>query len=185
MGASATPGSASLPQRMATKVSIVDEKRATDDSVVDVGEMSDSLFERLEREEEKPNAEQRRVLDRVRSRLQEEGELCADSASRLYLQPASNKNDPGDEPLRGISHGLPGTGKSRLLQWIVRIFKEAMQWHHGVHFLCVAFQDRVVYASGEGTVDSADDVPVRSTRNDHRLSHRDIRLICTRKHSLR
>ena len=72
------------------------------------------------------------------------------------------KDDPVrenvEEPMRGLVHGPPGTGKSRLIYWIRRWFVEALGWEHGVQFLCVAFQNRVAYAMGAVTLHSGGDV---------------------------
>ena len=40
-----------------------------------------------------------------------------------------------EEPTRCFIHGPPGTGKSKLIQWIRRLFEEALGWEHGVEFL--------------------------------------------------
>ena len=34
------------------------------------------------------------------------------------------------EPLLALVHGLPGTGKSRVLRWIRDTFEEALGWKH-------------------------------------------------------
>ena len=39
--------------------------------------------------------------------------------------------DAREEPLRGLTIGGPGTGKSRVIQWIVRLFTEGMGWEEG------------------------------------------------------
>ena len=53
-----------------------------------------------------------------------------------------------EEPLRGLVHGLFGTGKSKIILFIRRLFTEALGWEHGVDFIFVAFQNRVAYAMG-------------------------------------
>ena len=52
------------------------------------------------------------------------------------------------EPLRGLIHGPPGTGKSRLIYWICRCFTEALGWEHSKEFICIAYQNRVAHAMG-------------------------------------
>lgn len=36
--------------------------------------------------------------------------------------------DARDEAMRGFVHGLPETGKSSVIKWIIRMFKEAMKF---------------------------------------------------------
>ena len=57
-----------------------------------------------------------------------------------------------ERPLLGFCHGSPGTGKSRVIKWIRRMFEEAMGWKHEDEFLCVAFQNRVAHAMGGSTM---------------------------------
>ena len=56
--------------------------------------------------------------------------------------------------MRALIHGNPGTGKSRVITWIWRLFMEAREWTHGVQFLCVAFQNKVAHAMGGSTLHS-------------------------------
>ena len=65
-----------------------------------------------------------------------------------------------EEPMRGLVHGEPGTGKSRLIAWIRDMFEEAMGWTHGVHFIFVAVQNRVAFAMGGSTLHTGGDVRV-------------------------
>ena len=65
-----------------------------------------------------------------------------------------NSTEQSIEPLRGFVHGPPGTGKSKIIEWIRRFFTEAMEWEHGVEFVFVAFQNRVAHAM-KGTRDDA------------------------------
>ena len=123
-------------------------------------------------EKEPPTTEQRDVLNRVADRvlqefaLEHEGQDVPDE-----LRFAPDKSD-GDEPLRGLVHGLPGTGKSRVIKWIRRLFEEALGWEHGVQFVCVAFQNRMAASIGGNTLHSAADLPRPGTVGS--LSHSDI-----------
>ena len=85
--------------------------------------------------------------------------------------------------MRGFIHGPPGTGKSRLIHWIARFFKEALAWQHGVQFVCVAFQNRVAYAMGGVTLHSGGDVSVGGS--DKSLSHTDVDVLFTRNQDVR
>ena len=85
--------------------------------------------------------------------------------------------------MRGFIHGPPGTGKSRLIHWITRFFTEALGWQHGVHFLCVAFQNRVAHAMGGVTLHFGGDVSVGG--GDKSLSHTDVDVLFTRNQDLR
>ena len=40
-----------------------------------------------------------------------------------------------------LVHGLPGTGKTRVVQCVRRLFQEALGWEHGVQFVLLAFQN--------------------------------------------
>ena len=88
-----------------------------------------------------------------------------------------------EEPLRGFIHGPPGTGKSRLIHWICRFFKEALGWEHKGQFICIAYQNRVAHAMGGVTVHSGGDVGVGEY--DKKLEHTDIDLLFTRNQDLR
>ena len=80
-----------------------------------------------------PNVQQWSVLDLVHRRClyeQKEG---------VKLQ--VNKAASGDshwEPLFRMIHGLPGSGKSKLLLWLRTYFEEVWQWTGGVQFQFVA-----------------------------------------------
>ena len=46
-----------------------------------------------------------------------------------------------EEPLVDLVHGEPGTEKSRVIAWQRELFEEVLGWHHGPHFVCLAFQN--------------------------------------------
>ena len=60
-----------------------------------------------------------------------------------------------EDPLPGFCHGSPGTGKSRVIKWVTRLFVEALGWHPEDEFLCVALQNQVAHAM-EGTYSDSD-----------------------------
>ena len=45
------------------------------------------------------------------------------------------------DPLFDLVHGLPGTGKSRVIAWIRELFEDKLGWTHGNQFVCLAFQN--------------------------------------------
>ena len=124
-------------------------------------------------EEEKPNAQQLHVLNAVKDRLLWEIELDK-IPEKLRKQKPHLCNTDKEEPLRALIHGLPGTGKSRVINWIRRIFMEARDWTHGVQFLCVAFQNKVAYAMGGSTLHTTADLPIGGSFNASKLSKQDI-----------
>ncbi len=85
-----------------------------------------------------PTKEQMAVLVKVRDRVLTEFRLWREGCD---LDGSERMQE--DEPLRGLVHGLPGTGKSRVILFIRRFFVEALGWEHGVEFVFVAFQNRV------------------------------------------
>ena len=78
------------------------------------------------------------------------------------------------EPTRGLVHGLPGTGKSRVIKWMRKFFEEALGWEHGVQFVCVAFQNRMAAAIGGTTLHTAAELPRPGEDLSRKLAHSDI-----------
>ena len=95
------------------------------------------------------------------------------------------EDDPREEPFRGCCHGLPGTGKSRVIKWIIRMFREALNWEHAVEFQCVAFQNTVAAAMEGLTLHSSGDIQVGNNSDARRLEHTDIDVLYSRNQSLR
>ena len=54
--------------------------------------------------------------------------------------------------MRALIHSFPGIGKSRVTQWVIRMFTEALKWEYGIEFGYVAFQNRVAYAMNATTL---------------------------------
>ena len=87
----------------------------------------------MENGEIKPNAQQWQVLNLVHRRCLYEQE---EETNHRVNQPASKKTHW--EPLFRLIHGLPGSGKSKLLLWLRTYFEEVWKWTDGVQFQFVA-----------------------------------------------
>ena len=81
-------------------------------------------------------------------------------------------NEHDKEPLFDIIHGLPGTGKSRVIQWMRRLMEEGLGWEHGVQFICLAFQNSMAAAIGGLTIHHWSGIPARSTEGNKGDKHR-------------
>ena len=138
-----------------------------------------SWLQRVQQEEEKPTAEQLSVLNRVADRVIEEFRLGKEG---LLLKKADPERTKAEQPLFGFCHGSPGTGKSKVIKWITRLFTEALEWKHEDEFLCVAFQNRVAHAMGGNTLHAGGDIGVGGQRS---LDHTDIDVLFTRNQYLR
>jgi len=149
-------------------------------STTNYGSRLDNWFAALQEEEMKPAVEDidilRAIMQRVLTEFQLEKEGCD-------LPKTHPERQALEEPMRAFIHGAPGTGKSRLIYWIRRLFVEALGWEHGVHFLCVAFQNRVAHAMGGVTLHSGGDISVGG--GDKSLEHTDIDILFTRNQHLR
>ena len=83
---------------------------------------SDTIYTK----EDQPNAYQLDVFNNVRVRLEVEVELTNDEAREIIRRHTTAQNNPEAEAMRGVVRGWPGAGKSRVIIWIIRMFKEAM-----------------------------------------------------------
>ena len=87
--------------------------------------------------------------------------------------------------MRGLIHGFPGTGKSRVIKWVIRMFEEVMGWQHGKEFVCVAFQNKVVSAMHGSTLHSAGDIKIGQQNYSAMLECRDVDSLFTKNECLR
>ena len=144
----------------------------------DYGRRIDNWFTKLRAEAMTPASEDLTILRAVTQRILVEFQLegCDLPKMRKHRQAM-------EEPMRGFIHGPPGTGKSRLIHWITRFFREALGGQHGMQFLCVAFQNRVAHAMGGVTLQSGGDVSVCG--GDKSLSHTDVDVLFTRNQDAR
>ena len=118
-------------------------------TVRDYGKRIDAWLNGVKREAEPPNEKQMQILKCVIDRILVEFRLHKEGSELRKGDPELEREE---EPLRGLVHGPPGTGKSRVINWIRRLFVEALGWQHGVEFIFVAFQNRVAYAMGGTTL---------------------------------
>ena len=154
-------------------------------SSIDYVKLMRDWFARLQGDREPPNTEQLAVLHAVRDRILQEVILSREGPNLRKRLRATHTADAREEPLRGLCHGYPGTGKSKVIKWIIRLFTEALEWTHGSEFLCVAFQNTVAYAMGGLTLHSAGDIQVGGESEARKLGHTDVDVLTTRNQALR
>ena len=109
---------------------------------VDYQQRLEAWIEQIKLEKEAPNETQLEILSAVKDRLLREilHEIEGPELRRKH-QPYLF-NTATEEPLRGLVHGLPGTGKSRVINWIRRMFMEARDWTNGVQFFFYAWRSK-------------------------------------------
>ena len=147
----------------------------------DYSSLLTTWFHALSNEEVAPTSQQLEVLHKTKDRILLELRLEKEG---ILLQKAHPERAAAEEPLRGFVHGSPGTGKSKLINWIRRMFEEALAWKHEEEFLCVAFQNRVAYAMGGTTLHASGEITV-GNQSATKLTHTDIDLLFTRNQHLR
>ena len=111
-----------------------------------------------------PNEQQLAVLRHVAARVKQE---CLEE--RAGTAAMSN-----DDPLFELVHGLPGTGKSRVIAWIRELFVEILGWTHGSQFVCLAFQNTMAANINGSTIHSWSGIPVFNNTRGHWQGARDI-----------
>ena len=99
-----------------------------------------------------PTPEQWRVLDEIYQRtlheqLEGRRDLCSKSTT---------------EPLRLMIQGLPGSGKSQVIQWIRSLFQDVMGYVHGREFICLASMNTMAALIGGMTIHSWAEVPINN-----------------------
>ena len=133
----------------------------------------------MKSEAEAPTTEQFGLLTRVSDRVLLEFRLEKEG---ILFSKGHPEREAAERPLLGFCHGSPGTGKSRAIKWIRRMFMEALGWRHEDEFLCVAFQNRVAHAMGGDTMHAGGDIGIGGQRS---LEHTDIDILFTRNQYLR
>jgi len=125
-----------------------------------------------------------RVLRKVASRVLEEFENEKFGGDVPEGERMAVRGD-SEEPLRGLVHGVPGTGKSRVIKWIRNFFEEALRWTHGTEFICAAFQNRMAAAIQGTTLHTAADLPRPGEDRAKKLASSDIDNLYAQNQSLR
>jgi hypothetical protein len=133
-------------------------------------------------QQEPPNEQQWEVLRHVRDRLITEEKIRNEHPVIWKQHLGAKVGDTRQKAIRGLVHGLPGTGKSKVIHWIRHMFMEAMNWEHGVEFVCVAYQNRVAYAMHGATLHAAGDITMDPRL---KLQHTDIERLFIRNQALR
>ena len=89
------------------------------------------------------------------------------------------------DPLFELVHGLPGTGKSKVIAWIRELFTEVLGWSHGNQFVCLAFQNTMAANIDGSTIHSWADVPFQDAGAEGTHKARDIGAVFLRCQNLR
>ena len=87
----------------------------------------DAVFAEINSQAESPNQEQRAFLRHFVARLKLE----------IVEQQFQRISTSVEEPLLDLVHGFPGTGKSRVIQWMRELMEKGLGWEHGVQFVCL------------------------------------------------
>ena len=96
-----------------------------------------------------PTAEQWRVLEEIFKRgAVEQQELTHNSRKRSII-----------EPLRLLVQGLPGAGKSQVIQWIRSLFEDVLGYTHATEFICVASMNTMAALIGGMTLHTWGEIP--------------------------
>ena len=128
----------------------------------------DRWLEELQALPQAPTTEQTTFLRTVLSRMSFEAKV----------EGQGKASDHDDEPLFDMVHGVPGAGKSKLIEWLRSGFEHVLGWTHGVQFVCLAFQNAMAAHIGGFTIHHWSGIPVAeepgmsSTRNAHKFSTR-------------
>ena len=85
----------------------------------------------------------------------------------------------------GLIHGFLGTGKSRAIKWVMRMFEEVMDLQHGKEFVCAAFQNKVAYAMHGSTLHSVGEIRIGQQNYSAMLECRDVDSLFTKNECLR
>ena len=124
--------------------------------------------------DERPNAKQYDILKHIAARVAQEWE-----EERAGLIGSSTQ-----DPLFEVVHGLPGTGKSRVIGWVRELFKEALGWTNNNQFVCLAFQNKMAGEVDGSTIHHWAEIPINADDGRQKKS-RDIGVVFLRCQNLR
>ena len=150
-------------------------------------EWSKDLYENAATHTPTPN--QKHVLETIHFRVVKENyELLHEDYSSIWA--AKPADIQVEEPLLRLVHGLPGSGKSKLLLWIKDYFRTVWQWKMNNQFSIVAPQNSMADNVGGDTLHSFGNIPFKDHRgklvNTHGfLDDEKQSLLSTRWHNLR
>ena len=101
---------------------------------------------------EAPNKEQESFLRHFVLRLKVELREMSQRSTEQSLE----------EPLLDLIHGFPGTGKSKIIQWMRRLMEAGLGWQHGVQYVCLAFQNAMAAQINGFTIHHWSGIPARA-----------------------
>ena len=70
------------------------------------------------------------------------------------------------EPIFDVIHGLPGTGKSKVIAWICELFTDVLGWESGNQFVCLAVQNTMAANIGGHTIHHWGSIPFRDEKGN-------------------
>ena len=110
-----------------------DEERHAAASLISSNHLTtiDAVLAETKQRHPKPSTEQLSILEHFVERMKLE---------RLEAR-LNSINRNSQDPLFALIHGLPGTGKSRLISWVRELMERGLGWTHGVQFVCLAVQN--------------------------------------------
>ena len=81
---------------------------------------------------------------------------------KIEIAEELQQTKPGtkEEPLLGLMHGPPGTGKTDVIKWTQRMFQETLGWRHGVQYVSLAFLNSIAANLDGFTIHSWAGIPV-------------------------
>ena len=112
----------------------------------------DAWMERVRKDKNPPNEQQHAFLKGLADRLKTE----------IIEELMNTKGNTKHEPMLDLVHGLPGTGKTRVIEWMRDLFQEALGWEHGVQFVMLAFQNSMAANINGLTIHNWASIPVHA-----------------------
>ncbi len=111
----------------------------------------------------RPNPEQVAVSQDILDR-------CAVEAELERRHGGGRQRGEVAEPLRSLTQGIPGAGKSQLLKWIRAFFEEVLGWQHGIEFVFIASMNTMAALIDGFTIHSFGDILVDTNKRQAKKS---------------